>query len=156
MNTLSFPANRVRCLLSSVFLLGPVVCYYKRQTGVTAWATSDLTGHPWTKKRIPIGSMLTGAFVDRVIVLSTGSRRHMIQNNQVLQVHTCSFSFSFHFPTFSLVSFLLLFYSCLLGTYEEFQHYLTKFRREHFIIQTSVTVKDQTSHKTFIMQKRIS
>jgi len=78
MNTLSFPANRVRCLLSSVFLLGPMVCYYKRQRGVIAWATSDLTGHPWIKKRIPIGSMLTGAFVDRVIVLSTGSRRHMI------------------------------------------------------------------------------
>jgi len=78
MNTLSFPANRVRCLLSSVFLLGPMVCYYKRQRGVRAWATSDLTGHPWTKKRVPIGSMLTGAFVDRVIVLSTGSRRHMI------------------------------------------------------------------------------
>lgn len=63
-----------------------VICVFARSNGLLlqeterdrAWATSDLTGHPWTKKRIPIGSMLTGAFVDRVIVLSTGSRRHMI------------------------------------------------------------------------------
>jgi hypothetical protein len=78
MNALSFPANRVRCLLSSEFVLGPMVCYYKRQGEVRAWAKLGLTGHPWTKKRIPIGRMLTGAFVDRVILLSTGNRRHMI------------------------------------------------------------------------------
>lgn len=78
MNTLSFPANHVQCLLSSVFVLGPTVRYCKRQGGVRVWAKLGLTGHPWKKKRIPIGSMVTEAFVDRVIVLSTGSRRHMI------------------------------------------------------------------------------